>query len=47
MSDIVDTLINIEIFAFIGLLIYLYLRPSHLESLRTSDDQTGKPDRPE
>lgn len=28
MNDLVDTLLNIEVFAFIGLLIWLYLKPS-------------------
>ncbi len=31
MKDLWDTVINIEIFAFIGLLLWLYFTPSHLE----------------
>jgi hypothetical protein len=31
MSNLRDTLINIQIFAFVGLLVWLYFRPSHLE----------------
>jgi hypothetical protein len=27
MNNILDTLMNIEVFAFIGLLIWLYLKP--------------------
>ena len=27
MSNLIDTLINLEIFAFIGLLVWLYFRP--------------------
>ena len=27
MSDLLDTLLNIEVFGFIGLLIWLYLKP--------------------
>ncbi len=27
MSNVVDTLLNIEVFAFIGLLIWLYMKP--------------------
>ena len=27
MSALIDTLMNIEIFAFIGLLVWLYLKP--------------------
>jgi hypothetical protein len=27
MSDLVDTLMNIEVFLFIGLLIWLYFKP--------------------
>ncbi len=27
MSNLIDTLINLQIFAFIGLLVWLYFRP--------------------
>lgn len=27
MSNLLDTLLNIEVFAFIGLLVWLYFRP--------------------
>lgn len=27
MSDLTDTILNIEIFAFVGLLIWLYVKP--------------------
>ncbi len=27
MSDLLDTILNIEVFAFIGLLVWLYLKP--------------------
>lgn len=37
MNELHDTLINIQIFAFVGLLIWLYSRPSHLE--KTSRDE--------
>lgn len=31
MSALIDTLMNIEIFAFIGLLVWLYLKPFDAE----------------
>lgn len=31
MNDWLDTLLNVEVFAFIGLLIYLYLKPVSVE----------------
>ena len=37
MSDLRDTIINIQIFAFIGLLLWLYFRPSHLEKSHRSE----------
>lgn len=37
MSDLRDTIINIEIFAFIGLLLWLYFRPSHLETSQRAE----------
>ena len=27
MGDVLDTIMNIEVFAFIGLLVWLYLKP--------------------
>lgn len=39
MSDFWDTLMNIEIFAFIGGLIWLYFLPSALERDATDDNQ--------
>lgn len=34
MSSLVDTILNIEVFAFIGLLVWLYFKP----------DDAGRPD---
>ena len=36
MSNLVDTLLNIEVFLFIGLLIWLYFKP-----VDEDDDSTG------
>jgi len=37
MSDTLDTLLNVEVFAFIGLLIWLYFKPVHIEESDSSD----------
>lgn len=37
MSEFVDTLLNVEVFAFIALLVWLYVKPSTL-------DRAGDPD---
>lgn len=46
MSDLRDTIINIEIFAFIGLLVWLYFRPSHLEKSHRSEAGDAPADGP-
>ena len=40
MSNLLDTLLNIEVFAFIGLLIWLYFKP-------VDQDETDDSDRPD
>ena len=37
MSNLLDTLLNIEIFAFIGLLVWLYFKPCALDREADSD----------
>ncbi len=37
MSNLLDTLLNIEVFAFIGLLVWLYFKPSALDREKDSD----------
>lgn len=38
MSNLLDTLLNVEVFAFVGLLLRLYFRP-----YRPDDDETPDP----
>ncbi len=38
MSNLLDTVMNVEVFAFIGLLLWLYFRPD-----RPDDDETPGP----
>ncbi len=40
MSNLLDTLMNIEVFAFIGLLIWLYFKPVDQDE----NDDSDKPD---
>ena len=40
MSNIIDTFMNIEVFAFIGLLIWLYFKP-------INEDKPDDSDKPE
>ena len=42
MSNITDTIMNIEIFAFIGVLIWLYLKPVSIEKPGTGGEKAGK-----
>ena len=37
MNNVLDTLLNIEIFAFIGVLIWLYLKPVRMDETDDSD----------
>ncbi len=37
MSNLLDTLLNIEVFAFIGLLIWLYFKPVDQDETDDSD----------
>ncbi len=37
MSNLLDTLMNIEVFAFIGLLIWLYFKPIEQDNTDDSD----------
>lgn len=37
MSNLLDTLLNIGIFAFIGILIWLYFKPVHMDKNDSSD----------
>ncbi len=46
MSDISDTIMNIEIFAFIGILIWLYLKPVSIER-PSADSEKAEEDRAE
>ena len=39
MSNLLDTIMNIEVFAFIGLLVWLYFKPSPPD-----DGEPGRPD---
>ena len=41
MSNILDTFMNIVVFAFIGLLIWLYFKPIDQDET----DDSGKPDK--
>ena len=41
MSGFWDTIMNIEIFAFIGVLVWLYLKPSAIERASTPDPRRG------
>lgn len=38
MSNLLDTLLNIEVFAFIGLLIWLYFKPVDQDGTDDSDE---------
>jgi hypothetical protein len=40
MSNLLDTLMNIEVFAFIGLLLWLYFKPVEQDK----SDDSNKPD---
>ena len=44
MNDIVDTLINLEIFAFIGLLVWLYFRPVPNDGGNSASGAEAEPD---
>ncbi len=37
MSNLLDTIMNIEVFAFIGLLVWLYLKPFGEDDGESSD----------
>lgn len=37
MSNLLDTILNIEVFAFIGLLVWLYFKPSALDRKEDTD----------
>ncbi len=37
MSNLLDTLLNIEVFAFIGLLVWLYFKPFGKDDSEISD----------
>jgi hypothetical protein len=37
MSNLLDTFLNLEVFAFIGLLIWLYLKPINQDETDDSD----------
>ena len=37
MSNLLDTIMNIEVFAFIGLLVWLYFKPFEPEGDETPD----------
>ncbi len=43
MSNLLDTIMNIEVFAFIGLLVWLYLKPFGGDDSEASD-QADLPD---
>lgn len=51
MSEFVDTLLNIEVFAFIALLVWLYVKPSALDqddsvdAVATTNEDTAHNDR--
>lgn len=38
MNELLDTLLNIEVFGFIGLLVWLYLKPVALDDGEDSDN---------
>jgi hypothetical protein len=40
MSDLLDTIMNIEVFVFIGILIWLYFKPVN----KDKTDDSNKPD---
>jgi hypothetical protein len=40
MSDLLDTIMNIEVFVFIGILIWLYFKPVNEDKT----DDSNKPD---
>lgn len=40
LANLIDTILNVGVFAFIGLLVYLWLK-------ETPDEREGAPDRPD
>jgi hypothetical protein len=38
MSDLLDTIMNIEVFVFIGILIWLYFKPVNKDETDDSDN---------
>ncbi len=38
MSDLLDTFLNVEALAFIGLLVWLYFKPVETDKSRLNDD---------
>ncbi len=43
ISPLYDTFLNVVAFAFIGLLIWLYFKPSAIDKEQSSDSEKGGP----